>query len=423
MKEYPCWQDSAPPWTAIPVPLPDRIDVVVIGAGCTGLAAARAVARGGGSVAVLDKAAFGDGGSARSAGLVRAGLRPGARDLAARYGRQRAKVLFGASLDAIASLQRLIADERIACDCECVGQIQAADSAARFEAFRTEQEVLARDFNHRVDLVPASLQDTEIGTTSYHGLLVDADGLVIHPLKDLHGLACAAIAAGARLHERTAVTRVTRAGVGFKVTAAGRTIIARDVIAATAGYTDAALPALRRRMVPGAVSAIATAPLPPDLTARLLPRRRMVSDTATLPHCFRLSDDNRLVFGRRSPGHRANAAGSADEARLLQREMSELFPALRDVPVEYAWSGRVDLTRDMLPHAGLVDGIHYAVGYGEHGIALATWLGTSVGECVLGRQADTPFHDLRFDAIPLYNGRPWFLPFAGLYYRWKDLVS
>jgi len=103
--------------------------------------------------------------------------------------------------------------------------------------------------------------------------------------------------------------------------------------------------------------------------------------------------------------------------------MLEVFPQLRGVRVEYAWSGNVDFTRDMLPHAGLLDGMHYAIGYGGHGIALATYLGTRVGECLLGKQADTPFHDLRFSPIPLYNGRPWFLPLAALYYKWKDWVG
>ncbi len=270
---------------------------------------------------------------------------------------------------------------------------------------------------------PRSLQETELGAAGYHGLLVDARSLAIHPLKYLHGLARAATAAGARLHDRTAITRVSRRGVGFQVTAAGRKIVARDVIACTNGYTDGALPALRRRVVPIGAYAIATEALSPELAARIIPRRRVGVDSKYVLHSFRLSPDNRFVFGGRAQFTPSTPASTRTSAVILQRAMLDLFPALRDTRVEYAWGGNVDFTRDMLPHAGLVDGIHYAIGYGGHGIALATYLGTHVGECLLGRQADTPFHDLRFEAIPLYNGRPWFLPFAGLYCRWKDLVS
>jgi glycine/D-amino acid oxidase-like deaminating enzyme len=423
MKDQPCWIDSAPPWTTPQDEVPDRVDVVVIGAGYTGLSAARAVARGGASVAVFDRRALGEGASARNGGQVLTGLRPGAADLVARHGRQRARVLFAASLEAISALERLLAEESIACDCERVGHLEAAAKPSHFEHFKAEQELLAREFNHHVDLVPRALQDTELGAAGYHGLLVDAGSLAIHPVKYLHGLARAAMTAGARLRERTPVTRVRRTGVGFQVTAAGRKIDARDVIACTNGYTDRALPALRRRVVPVGSYAIATAPLPPLLATQLIPKRRVVFDSKYFLHYFRLSPDNRLVFGGRARFTPATPASTRASAAILQRAMLDLFPQMRDVPVDYAWSGNVDFTRDRLPHAGLVNGMHYAIGYGGHGIALATWLGTRIGECLLGRQADTPFHDLRFDAIPLYNGRPWFLPFAGLYYKWKDWVS
>ena len=219
------------------------------------------------------------------------------------------------------------------------------------------------------------------------------------------------------------MTRVRRAGVGFEVTAAGRTIVARDLIACTNGCTDAALPELRRRVVPIGSYAIATEALAPRLAAAILPRRRVVFDSQYVPWHFRLSSDDRLVFGGRVQSSPSTPARTRASAAVLHRAMTQLFPQLSGVSVDYAWSGNVDFTRDMLPHAGLVDGMHYAIGYGDRGVALATYLGTRVGECLLGRQADTPFHDLRFDPIPLYHGRTWFGPFASLYRRWKDVVS
>ena len=152
MKEQPCWVDSSPAWTPATAEIPARVDVVVIGAGYSGLAAARSVARGGASVAVFDTQALGEGASARNGGQALAGLNRGASELIARYGRQRARVLFAASLEAISLLERVIADEGIACDCERVGHLQAAAKPSHFERFKTEQDVLAREFDHRVDL-------------------------------------------------------------------------------------------------------------------------------------------------------------------------------------------------------------------------------------------------------------------------------
>jgi glycine/D-amino acid oxidase-like deaminating enzyme len=423
MNERPCWVDSAPAWTEGHREVPERVDVVVIGAGYTGLSAARTVARGGASVAVFDKQGLGSGASARNGGQVLTGLTLGAGDLVERFGRQRARTLFAASLEAMSALETVIRDEAIACDYERAGHIEAAAKASHFEHFKAEQELLAREFKHRVDLVPHSLQDTELASDRYHGLLIDPRSAAIHPVKYLHGLARAAMAAGARLYEHTPVTRVARQGVGFEVRAGGKKIVARDVIACTNGYTDRALPALRRHVVPIGSYAIATEPLTRDLAAAIIPRRRVVFDSKYFLYYFRLSPENRLVFGWRAQFTSSMPSSTRESAAILQRGMLQVFPQLREVRVEYIWSGNVDFTRDMLPHAGLVDGMHYAIGYGGHGIALATYLGMRVGECLLGKLSDTPFHDLRFDPIPLYIGRGWFLPLAGLYYRWKDRVG
>jgi glycine/D-amino acid oxidase-like deaminating enzyme len=403
--------------------LPDRVDVVVIGAGYTGLSAARIVAGAGASVAIFDTRAFGEGASARNGGHVLAGLIPRAADLVGRFGRQRARALFAGSLDAMAALESVIRDETIACEYEPVGHLEAAAKAAHFERFKTEQELLAREFNHHVTLVPRALQDTELGAGCYHGVLVDPQSVALHPVKYLHGLARAAIGAGARLHETTPVTRVTRQGVGFRVIAGGKAIVARDVIACTNGYTDSVLPALQRRVVPMGSFAIATEPLGDTVAAAIIPRRRLVFDSRYDSCQFRLARDNRLVFGVRAQIIPSTPASTRRLAAILQERLLSVFPQLRGTRIEYAWSGNVDMTRDRVPHAGLVDGMHYAIGYGGHGVALATYLGMRVGECLLGKQADTPFHDLRFDPIPLYHGRPWFLPLAGVYYKWKDWVE
>jgi glycine/D-amino acid oxidase-like deaminating enzyme len=103
--------------------------------------------------------------------------------------------------------------------------------------------------------------------------------------------------------------------------------------------------------------------------------------------------------------------------------MRLVFPQLRDSQVEYTWSGKVAFTRDQLPHAGVWDGVHYALGYCGHGVAMATFLGARLGAMLAGRGDLHPFSDLGFPALPLYDGRPWFLPLVGAYYHVMDRLG
>jgi glycine/D-amino acid oxidase-like deaminating enzyme len=102
-----------------------------------------------------------------------------------------------------------------------------------------------------------------------------------------------------------------------------------------------------------------------------------------------------------------------------------VYPQLRNTRIEYAWGGTLDFAFDIMPHAGQMDGIHYALGYAGHGVAMATWQGQKVAEMIAGERPDNPFAGIPFPGAPLgmYDGRPWFLPFAGMYYKFLDWVS
>ena len=105
--------------------------------------------------------------------------------------------------------------------------------------------------------------------------------------------------------------------------------------------------------------------------------------------------------------------------------MTGVYPQLRDVKIEYVWGGTLDFAFDIMPHAGQRDGIYFALGYAGHGVAMATWQGEKVAEMISGEKPDNPFREISFPSAPLglYNGRPWFLPLAGAYYKFLDWVS
>lgn len=424
MKETPYWWSAGPePGFEPDRPLPESADVVVVGGGYTGLAAARRLARAGASVVVLERETIGWGASSRNGGQVLTGLKVGPEGLLRRYGRERARALFGASLQAITFLEALIAEEGIDCGYERCGHLEAAFKPGHFELFRREQEVLAREFDHPVRLLPPSEQRAELGTAFYHGLLLDERSASLHPARYVWGLARAAGRAGADLRARTPALAIRREPGAFHVATPRGAIRARDVLVATNGYTDTAAPSLRRRVVPVGSYIIATAPLGPERAAVLLPRRRMLFDSKRFLFYFRLSDDDRLIFGGRAQWTPATATSVRTSALILRASMLRVFPELTDVAIDFAWGGNVCFTTDLLPRAGRLGGLHYALGYAGHGVAMATYLGDVVADSILGREDRNPFRGLSFPAIPLYDGRPWFLPLVGAYYTLLDWIS
>ncbi|HUR96153.1 MAG TPA: FAD-binding oxidoreductase [Gemmatimonadales bacterium] len=394
--------------------------MAIIGGGYTGLAAARALARRGADVVVLERHTIGWGASGRNGGFVLPGFKPDVEVLARKLGIIEARRLFELSVQAVHELEALIADEAIGCDYARCGTVVLAARAGHVAALERSRRFLRDELGHETTLLGASELRAEIGSARYHGGLLDPLAGSVQPARLAQGLALAAARAGARLVEGVDVRRVERRQGEHCLTTASGSIRAREVLVATNGYSGAAVPALRRRVVPVGSYLIATGPLDPALADRLVPKRRVLSDTKNLLYYFRLSTDGRMVFGGRAAFTPTPVSRSA---AILARGMAEVFPELAGVPVEYAWGGRVAFTLDQMPHAGrLDDGVHYALGYGGHGVAMATWLGARMGDALAGA-GGIPKLTSPFRAVPFYAGTPWFLPLVGGYYRARDAMG
>ena len=402
-----------------------RVDVAIVGGGYTGLSAARTLARSGARVAVFERERVGWGASSRNGGQVLTGLKLDPVTLAEREGEDRLAELFATSIEAIGTLEDLIADEGIDCNYLRTGHVQAACRPAHFRAFREEQALLARVCNHCVELIGAADQRSELGSGAYHGVMVDERSGALDPAGYVDGLARASRRAGAQLVEGASVERILPTAAGWTLRiAGGATVDAGHVLIAANGYTDAAADWLRRRVVPIGSYAIVTETLAPDLAAALLPTRRMAFDSRHFLHYFRLTADNRLLFGGRAIFAQPTRDTIRRSAAILARDMRAVFPELAETRVEFAWQGTVGLTRDQLPHAGTTPGgLHYAVGYCGHGVAMATFLGALAARHISGEQITHPLWNQPWPAIPLYNGRPWFLPVVGAYYRVRDWLD
>jgi glycine/D-amino acid oxidase-like deaminating enzyme len=270
---------------------------------------------------------------------------------------------------------------------------------------------------------------SEIGSCIYHGGLVDEISAGLNPARYAAGLARAARNAGAKLFERARVTSIERAprngSSGFQLTTARGRLWSRDVFVGTSGYTGSATPWLHRKIIPIGSFIIVTEPLPQALARGLSPQNRMIFDSKNYLHYYRLTPDNRMLFGGRAAFFPENAKTIRRSAEILRRGMVRVYPQLRDARVEYAWGGTLDFTFDVMPHAGKGDGMYHAIGYAGHGVAMATYLGMKVAEIMCGGKDLNPFAGITFPGAPfgLYNGKPWFLPLAGAWYKFLDIVS
>lgn len=423
-KEHPYWWEAFRP-QAVSSPLPARTDVVVIGGGYAGLATARALADGGVQSVVLEAEYFGSGASTRSGGALSAGLSIG-KSFTGRtldYDPALVRNVVGWAIDAYRALIDLVRDEGIECHLEQRGRFLGACAASHYEGLRVRYDKLRSGGATDCRLITREEQREEIGSDFYHGGMVFETAGKLHPALFYGGLLAAVRRRNSiTLAGRCRATGLARDGEGWRVTTGQGEVRARHVVVATNGYTGSVTPVLRRRLVPIASHVIATEELPPGLALKLCPKGRTFSETRRVLHYYRLSPDGkRVIFGGRA---RFTEIPAEMRARLLHEAMVERLPELADVKVTHAWQGNVAFTADALPHAGEVDGLHFVVGCNGSGVSMMPFLGDAMGRSLAGRlHGNVPFAGTTLPAIPLYSGKPWFLPLIGGAFRAMDFVD
>lgn len=397
------WSATAP--AALPTPplcVPKTVDVLVIGAGYTGLSTALHLREQGTDVCVVDAHEPGWGASGRNGGQVNPSLKHDPDELVQQLGGERAEAL----IDAVSGSADLVFDlvARHGIDCHPVrkGWLQLAYGPKSVPALHAR----ARQWQRRgvpVELLDRADIERRVGTRAFAGGWCDGRAGAIHPLAYARGLAAAAQRMGAAIHGNTAVTSLERHdGHWIATTASGARVTASHVVIATNGYSDGLWPGLRQTLLTANSFIVATRPLYGQAAQAILARGETVATSQRLLLYFRKDHTGRLLLGGRGAFPDPRARG---DFAHLERSLALLFPQLGPLEFEYRWAGRIAVTRDFMPHVHEpAPGITIAVGCNGRGIALCTSFGRHIAERLTRETAEFPY--------PVSSLAPY--PFHGL---------
>ena len=391
-------------------------DICIIGAGYTGLSTGLALAEAGYSVIVLEQARVGWGASGRNGGQIVHSFSRDIDFIESHYGPQVAAPLAAMMFEGAQIIRERVERYQIACDLK-PGGVYAAITPRKVHGL-VEQKALWERWGHPgLTLIdqPDAIRKV-VNTDRYSAVLVDPTGGHFHPLNLAQGEATALESLGGKIFESTTVQRIERGPQPTVHTAHGH-VKARYVVVAGNAYLGDLEPQLSRKSMPCGTQVVATAPLG-ALADSLIPSDYCIEDNNFLLDYFRLSADKRLVYGG---GVVYGARDPAHIESIIVPKLRKTFPQLRDVPIDYAWTGNFLLTLSRLPQVGqLSENIFYSQGCSGHGVTFTHLIGRVLGEAIRG-QAERYNAFARLPHTPFPGGRRWSVPLTALGAVWYDL--
>ncbi|MBR9868262.1 MAG: FAD-binding oxidoreductase [Oceanospirillales bacterium] len=387
-----------------------QADICIIGAGYTGLSAALHLAQKGYSVTLLEGETVGWGASGRNGGQVCPGHNMGHAELIRKVGRNAADALWQSSLDSVQLVKDLIDEHQISCDLK-QGVMHVSAKPGHVAEMRESVEYKHRVLNYdKIRFVPDSEVQAMLGTENYFGGEYWEDAVHLHPLNYALGLASAATRAGVVIHEHSRVTGYTT-GKTAEVRTESGVVKAKYILLACNGYLGKLEPRIAGKIMPINNFIIATEPLSEALCRRINRDDVAVADSRFVINYFKLSGDNRLLWGG---GENYSSRFPKDIPAFVRPYMLQFYPELKDVKIDYGWGGTLAITLNRMPHFDRIDeNLFVAQGYSGHGVALATLGGKLMAEAISG---SVEKFDL-FTKVPT----PTFP--GGTLLRWPGLVA
>ncbi len=421
----PFWWRAAPPITGPWARPAKKADVVVIGAGFTGLSAALILARAGRHVVVVDAGAPGFGASTRNGGQVGSGNQKfRVKTLIQMKGERKAVELLREGIEMLDGIDALIQQENIDCSFTRCGRFRGAMRPEHYENMARDMEDLRRYVGVESCMISRDEQHKEIGSDLFHGGSLLPNDASLHPGKYHAGLLNRVIEAGAVVHGHAPVRGITTGRAEHTLHFDGFQTKARDILVATNGYTKNVGRFFRKRIVPIRSAQLTTETIPEQIFGQLMPRRRVYGNTNRVFFYFRPApSENRLIWGGRA-NHFAGDSALAAYSHLA-RDVLRTFPVLGDVKVSYAWSGLIGYTFDEFPHLGRTpDGIHYAMGYCGTGVSRSTHFGRRIALQMLGKaEGRSAFDELTFPSHVFHAFAKPAVPVVEAWYRARDVTG
>jgi gamma-glutamylputrescine oxidase len=396
-------------------------DVCVVGAGIAGCATALELAERGYRVVVLEAERVGWGASGRSGGQAIFGYGTSQSSLAAEVGVDASRRLWDVSIEALDWVRDRVTRHGIDCDLNW-GHLHVATRPRQRDELLALQEELADVYGYRSPrFMERSDVEALLATTRYCAGLYDPCSGHLHPLNYTLGLSRAAVAAGALMHEGSAVTRIVPGDPLRLVTARG-TVTARHAVLTRGGYLAGLRTPADWRVMPVGTYVAATEPLGAERIAALIRENIAVADVNFVLDYFRRSADHRLLFGGRVS---YSGIDTRDTGRATAARMRRVFPQLGDVRLDYVWGGYVDISMNRAPDFGRIGGnLYYLQGFSGHGIAMAGMAGRLAAEAIAGQSGRFDLYGrLRHRVFP--GGRLLRTPalvLGMLWYRLRDLL-
>ena len=376
-------------------------DVCVIGAGYTGLSSALFLAEAGYSVTVLEAAKVGFGASGRNGGQLVNSYSRDVDVIEERYGEKSAEVLGSMIFEGADIIRQRIQHYDIQCDYR-PGGIFAALNNKQLKGLAEQKRNWERLGNNNLKMLDKAQIDREVGTKNYIGGLLDMQGGHIHPLNLALGEASAIIGLGGKIFEQSAAVEITYGEPNVVRTAKG-VVRAKYLLIAGNAYLQQDLdPRVTRKSMPCGSQIVVTEQLPEQLARSLISNNYCVEDCNYLLDYFRLTGDNRLLYGG---GVVYGAREPDDIDQLIRPKILKTFPQLKDVKIDYRWTGNFLLTMSRMPQFGRIEkNAYYMQGYSGHGVTCSHLAGKLISEMIRGDAE-------RFDAfaslphMPMLGGR------------------
>lgn len=420
------WASTATPLRIFPsLSREVQADVVIIGAGYTGLSAAHHIAKSGLVPVVLEANRPGWGASGRNGGVITAKFRQSFRGIDAGHGRAMAKRMYEIAHESTEIVEELVSEFGItAARLTRTGQVKAAHNQATLRAAIDEAEWMKREMGDGdVRILDAHEVREETGSKAFVGGVLNPGSGGIHPLNYLHGLAEGLAGRGIAIYQESPALRLRREGNGVIAETPEGAVRARQVIIATNSYSDLtdATRHMQHTLVPFRSAIVATDRLPHNLAGSLMPTGRTYTETKRMMRWFRMVDD-RVIFGGRGAFGKQDSEAAFD---ALRKAMTGIFPELSDVPLAFKWSGLVGMTLDSMPHIGrLDDRTLFSMGYNGAGVAMSSLMGRYLAAFVRGEKPDVGLLDAsRMKVIPFYPLREPAVRMVAGWYQFLDAIG